>query len=88
MTEDELFGCHHRLNRHEFEQTPGDVEGHGSLACHIPWSHKELDTVEQLNNTKVQDRQGDVSKVPQTLVLNPCPLSSVPIVGFLVVIVQ
>ena len=25
---------------------------------------------------------------PDSLVLNPCPLSSVPIVGFLVVIVQ
>ena len=24
---------HHRLNGHEFEQTPGDSEGQGSLAC-------------------------------------------------------
>ena len=24
MTEDELVGWHHRLNGHEFEQTPGD----------------------------------------------------------------
>ena len=24
---------HHRLNRHEFEQTPGDTEGQGGLAC-------------------------------------------------------
>ena len=63
-------------------------EGQGSLACCGPWSCKELDTTERLNNTKVQDRQGDVSKVPQTLVLNPRPLSSVPIVGFLVVVVQ
>ena len=47
-----------------------------------------MDTTERLNNTKVQDRQGDVSKVPQTLVLNPRPLSSVPIVGILVVVVQ
>ena len=24
MTEDEMVGWHHRLNGHEFEQTPGD----------------------------------------------------------------
>ena len=29
---------------HEFEQTPGDSEGQGSLACCSPWSCKELDT--------------------------------------------
>ena len=27
MTEDEMVGWHHRLNGHEFEQTPGDDEG-------------------------------------------------------------
>ena len=27
MTEDEMFGWHHRLNRHESEQTPGVSEG-------------------------------------------------------------
>ena len=32
-TEDEMVGWHHRLNRHEFEQTPGDTEGQGGLAC-------------------------------------------------------
>ena len=26
MTEDEMVGWHHRLNRHEFEQTPGHGE--------------------------------------------------------------
>ena len=26
MTEDEMVGWHHRLNRQEFEQTPGDGE--------------------------------------------------------------
>ena len=33
MTEDEMVGWHHRLNRHEFEQAPGDGEGQGSLVC-------------------------------------------------------
>ena len=37
------------LNGHEFEQTPGDSEGQGSLACCSPWGHKESDTTEQLN---------------------------------------
>jgi len=29
MTEDEMVGWHHQLNGHEFEQIPGDSEGHG-----------------------------------------------------------
>ena len=35
---------HHRLNGHESEQTPGDGEGQGSLACCSPWGCKESDT--------------------------------------------
>ena len=35
-TEDEMIGQHHRLNRQEFEQTPGAGEGQGSLACCSP----------------------------------------------------
>ena len=31
MTKDEMVGWHHRFNRHEFEQTPGDGKGQGSL---------------------------------------------------------
>ena len=27
MTEDEMVGCHHRLNGHELEKAPGDGEG-------------------------------------------------------------
>ena len=41
---------YHRLNGHEFEQTLGDSEGQGSLACCSPWGHKELDMTKQLNN--------------------------------------
>ena len=29
MTEDEMIGWHHQLNRHEFEQTLGDGERQG-----------------------------------------------------------
>ena len=31
-------------NGHEFEQTQGDSEGQGSLACCSPSGHKDLDT--------------------------------------------
>ena len=43
-TEDEMVGWHHQLNGLEFEQTLGDSEGQGSLACCSPWGSKELDT--------------------------------------------
>ena len=51
VTEDEMFGWHHWLNRHEFEQAPGAGYGQGSLVCCSPWSHKELDTTKWLNWT-------------------------------------
>ena len=51
MTEDKMVGWHHGLNGHEFEQTLGDSEGQGSLACCSPWGHKELDMTQQLNNS-------------------------------------
>ena len=43
MTEDEMVGWHQGRSGHEFEQTPEDSEGQGSLACYSPWVHKELD---------------------------------------------
>ena len=49
MTEDEMVGWHHRLNRHEFEQTLGVGDGQGGLACCHSWGRKELDTTERLN---------------------------------------
>ena len=44
-TKDKMIGWHHRLNGHEFEQTPGDREGQGSLVCCSPWGRKESDTI-------------------------------------------
>ena len=41
--EDEMVGWHHQLNGHEFEQTLGDSEGQGNLACCSLWGHKESD---------------------------------------------
>ena len=46
MTEDEMAGCHHRLDGHEFEWTPGVDDGQGGLAC--------SDTTERLNWTELK----------------------------------
>ena len=51
--EDEMIGWHHQLNGHEFQQTPRDAEGQGSLACCSPWGRKELDMAERLNHNKL-----------------------------------
>ena len=47
MTEDEMVGWHHQFNGREFEQTLGDGEGQGNLACCSLWGHKETETTEQ-----------------------------------------
>ena len=38
-----MVAWHHRLNGHEFEKTPGDSEGQGSLVCYNPQGRKEMD---------------------------------------------
>ena len=43
MTEDKMVGWYNLHNRQEVEQTLGDSEGQGSLACCSPWGHKESD---------------------------------------------
>ena len=40
VTEDEMARWHRQLNGHEFEQTPEDGEGQGSLACYSPWGRR------------------------------------------------
>ena len=49
MTEGEMVGWHHRLNRHEFGWTLGVGDGQGGLACCSSRGRKESDTTEQLN---------------------------------------
>ena len=39
-TENEMVGWRHRLDGHEFEQTPGVGDGQGGLACCGPWGRK------------------------------------------------
>ena len=54
---DEMVEWYHQLNRHEFEQTPGNIEGQGSLACCSPWGRKEMDTI---TTTAIQ---GNLTKI-------------------------
>ena len=49
MTEDEMVGWHHWFIGHQFEQTWGNREAQGSLACCSPWDPKESDMTERLN---------------------------------------
>ena len=79
MTQNEIIGWHHWLNGHEFEQTPGDGEGQGSLACHSPRGHKELDTTYWLQNNR--DREG----MRESCSISPCrqPLPSPHTLGSL-----
>ena len=53
-TEDEMAGWYYSFNGHEFEQTLGDSEGQGSLACCNLWVLKELTTTGWLNSNKHQ----------------------------------
>jgi len=46
----EMVRWHRQLDGHEFEQTPGESEGWGSLVCCSPRSHKESDMIKGLNN--------------------------------------
>ena len=61
-TDDEMVGWNHQLSGHEFDQTPGDSEGKGSLTCCSSWGHKELDVTSQLNNNK-QNKWGLTSGI-------------------------
>ena len=47
MIEDEMVGWHHQLNGLEFEQTPRDGDGQGSLTRCSPWGHKHDRVAEQ-----------------------------------------
>ena len=51
MTEDEMVAWHHWLNRHEFEQAPGDGEGQENLACCSLWGWIETNRTEWLNKS-------------------------------------
>ena len=73
-TEDEMVGWHHQLNGHEFEQSPGDDEGHGSPACCDPQGPKESDTTYQLNTQALE-----CLKILNYLILNHSGLRVGPV---------
>ena len=58
MTEYEMVGWHHLLDRHEFEQALGVDDGQGSLACCSPRGHKESGVTKQLNWTFIYTLSG------------------------------
>ena len=64
MTEDEMVRWHHRLNGHEFEETPGVGDGQGSLACCSPWGSKkirhDLATEQQQKQVEILNKQQDI----------------------------
>ena len=62
-----MVGWHHQLNRHEFEQTPGDDKGKKNLECCSAWGHKESDTTEQLSNN---NKKAEWEKPLQILIDN------------------
>ena len=57
-----MVGCHHQLNGHEFEQTLGDDEGQGSLACCSPEifslvTYKNIFTSQQSVSVEIKGSQ-------------------------------
>ena len=40
MAKDKMIGWYYRLNGQKFEQTAGDSEGQGTLACCSPWGRR------------------------------------------------
>ena len=55
-----MVGHHHRFNGHEFEQTPGDGEGQGSLECYSPQDHR-------VKHDLVIEQQQQPKKKPVTI---------------------
>ena len=53
-----MVGWHHQLNGHEFEQTPGDGEGRGSLVCAV---HAVTESQTRLNT---KNSWGDFPESP------------------------
>ena len=49
---DKMVGWHHWLSGYEFEQTLGDGEGQGSLACCNPWGHRVRTWLSNWTKTK------------------------------------
>ena len=62
IAEDKAVGWHHQLKGCESEQTLGDGEWQGSLACCSPRGHKESDMTERLNDKEKKHEIGKGDK--------------------------
>ena len=60
-----MVGWHPPFSEHEFEQTPEDGEGQGSLACCSSQGCTESDTTERLNN-------GNIGKIEHVALGGQC----------------
>ena len=70
MTENEMVGWHHWLNRHESEQTSGESEGQECLACCSPWGGKDSDTTSWVSNNN--KKQGPTYCTAQQTIFRVC----------------
>lgn len=65
MTEDTMFGWHHRFNGYEFEQTLCVGDEQGSLVCFSLWGRKErLNLYWLVNITKIIEVSSLISSFP------------------------
>ena len=55
MTEDEMVGWHHLINRHEFKQASGDGEGQGSWSAAIHGVAKSQTQLSDWTKTTIQE---------------------------------
>ena len=67
-SEDEMVEWHHRLDGHEFEETPGVGDGQGGLVCCSPWGGKVSDTTERLNWPKSWGRARKPGEPPRAAI--------------------
>ena len=74
-TVDEMAGWHHRLDRYEFEWTPGIGDGQEVLACCDSWGLKVSDTTEQLNWTGTENVGWGLTKKTNDFSQEICCLS-------------
>ena len=69
-TEDEMVGWHHRLSGHEFEQTPENSEGQGSLTCCRPWGGKDMTGLSDWTTAAIWDGVLEVNASVDQMVMN------------------
>ena len=72
MTEDEMAGWHHRLDRHGFGCTPEAGDRQGGLACCGSWGLKESDMTEWVNWSELNWTELKITVSFLLLVWNDC----------------